>query len=227
VSDRNERLKLALDELRMQMLGAQVLFGFQFQALFQERFQEPSDAQRLASALGFGAILLTIGVLIAATAHHRLRERGEATLRMLAIVERYAAAALVTLAITLAADIYLVTVGQWGNGPAIVLTVCALACCVLFWYALGVMLRRREHTNARRIPMNSAAHYSQRFLHLGSRLVTLALLPFALGISLEIYVATWKLVSAELIAAMAATITFSMLTVLWYVVPLLYRRQPV
>jgi hypothetical protein len=143
VSDRNERLKIALDELRMQMLGAQVLFGFQFQALFQERFQDPTDSQRLASATGFGSILLTIGVLIAATAHHRLREGGAATLRMIGIAERYATAALITLAITLAADIYLVTVSHWGHRTASVLAACALGCCVIFWYGLGVMLRPR------------------------------------------------------------------------------------
>src|SRR5689334_4192420 len=142
MSDRDERLKIALDELRMQMLGAQVLFGFQFQALFQERFQEPSDPQRIASAVGFGAILLTMGVLIAATAHHRLRENGEATLRMLNIAKRYASAALVTLALTLAADMYLVTVGHWGHRTASVLTVCALGCCAIFWYGFGVVLRR-------------------------------------------------------------------------------------
>ena len=32
-------LKISLDELRMQMLGSQVLFGFQFQGLFQDNFE--------------------------------------------------------------------------------------------------------------------------------------------------------------------------------------------
>jgi hypothetical protein len=31
-------LKTSLEELRMQMLGVQVLFGFQLQGLFQETF---------------------------------------------------------------------------------------------------------------------------------------------------------------------------------------------
>jgi hypothetical protein len=144
VSDRNERLKFALDELRMQMLGAQVLFGFQFQALFQERFQEPTDWQRIASAVGFAAILLTIGVLIAATAHHRLVEHGEATPRMFELAERYASAALITVAITLAADIYLVAVGHWSQPTATVLTLCALGCCAFSWYGLSIILRRRR-----------------------------------------------------------------------------------
>jgi hypothetical protein len=33
------RLKTALDESRLLILGAQVLFGFQFEAVFQDRFR--------------------------------------------------------------------------------------------------------------------------------------------------------------------------------------------
>lgn len=68
-----------------------------------------------------------------------------------------------------------------------------------------------------------AGEDSQRFLRVGSRLVTLALLPFALGISLDIYVAAWKLASSESLAAVAAAVTFLVLTTLWYAVPLFSR----
>jgi hypothetical protein len=147
VSDPCESLKIALDELRMQMLGAQVLFGFQFHALFQESMQEPTASQRVASAIGFAAILLTIGVLIAATAHHRLRDGGEATARMLALANRYAATALITLALALGCNVYLVTVTHWGHAAALTLLFCTFACCALLWYGLGVVLRssRGEH----------------------------------------------------------------------------------
>ena len=37
------RLKTALDESRLLILGAQVLFGFQFEAVFQERFPDISE----------------------------------------------------------------------------------------------------------------------------------------------------------------------------------------
>jgi hypothetical protein len=42
------KLKTALDESRLLILGAQVLFGFQFQSVFQDRFVElaaPSPVQ--------------------------------------------------------------------------------------------------------------------------------------------------------------------------------------
>jgi hypothetical protein len=68
-----------------------------------------------------------------------------------------------------------------------------------------------------------AGEDSQRFLRLGSRLVTLALLPFAFGISLDIYVAAWKLAASAPLAAVAAAVTFLVLTALWYAVPLFSR----
>ena len=40
------RLKTALDKSRLLILGAQVLFGFQFEAVFQERFPYISDTAR-------------------------------------------------------------------------------------------------------------------------------------------------------------------------------------
>ena len=66
---------------------------------------------------------------------------------------------------------------------------------------------------------------SQRFLRLGSRLVTLALLPLALGISLDLYVAAFKLGATAALAGVTAVGTFLVLTTLWYAIPLFYRRR--
>jgi hypothetical protein len=40
------RIKISLDELRMQVLGAQVLLGFQFQSLFQPKACSNQDSSR-------------------------------------------------------------------------------------------------------------------------------------------------------------------------------------
>ena len=46
--DLADKLKMALDEGRLLILGAQVVFGCQFQMVFQERFQ---DAPRESPAV--------------------------------------------------------------------------------------------------------------------------------------------------------------------------------
>jgi hypothetical protein len=50
----DDALKVSLDELRMQMLGAQVLLGFEFQGLFQDGFAKVSLICRSVDAVGLG-----------------------------------------------------------------------------------------------------------------------------------------------------------------------------
>jgi hypothetical protein len=47
--DLDKKLKTALDESRLLILGAQVLFGFLFQAVFQDPFKEVPPASQLCS----------------------------------------------------------------------------------------------------------------------------------------------------------------------------------
>jgi hypothetical protein len=46
----SRKVKTSLDENRLLLLGAQVLFGFQFQAIFQESFGELAPSARNATA---------------------------------------------------------------------------------------------------------------------------------------------------------------------------------
>ena len=56
----DQALKTSLDELRMQMLGVQVLFGFQFQGLFQDGFEDLSALARSVYAAGLALLLLAL-----------------------------------------------------------------------------------------------------------------------------------------------------------------------
>jgi len=86
-TDRQEKpLKVALDELRMQMLGTQVLFGFLFSALFQERFIVTSPAHAIATSAGLLFVVGALAALITGRSLHRLALNGEASERM----QRYA-----------------------------------------------------------------------------------------------------------------------------------------
>jgi hypothetical protein len=71
-----DALQTSLNELRMQMLGVQVLFGFQFQGLFQEAFANVPASARVADALGLGLLVATLGLSVAIPCQHRLVESG-------------------------------------------------------------------------------------------------------------------------------------------------------
>jgi hypothetical protein len=101
-----EVLKVALDELRMQMLGAQVLFGFQLQGVFQDGFAQASQNAKWADAVALSLIVLTLGLLIAVPSQHRLVDRGNATKRVFLVATRFAEWALLPFAASIALDVF-------------------------------------------------------------------------------------------------------------------------
>jgi HAMP domain-containing protein len=135
-----EQLKVSLDELRMQMLGAQVLFGFQLQSLFQPGFAQASQPERLADALTLAAILVSFAALLAAPAQHRLVERGEASSRLIRLSKRCAEFALGTMGLALGSISYAIALHAEAAHPWIT-GLAASALALLGWFGLGVLLR--------------------------------------------------------------------------------------
>src|ERR1700747_1138303 len=94
-ADLGKKVKTALDETRLLILGAQVLFGFQFNGVFQDAFAELSPTIRLAHCTGQILMVLSIGLLIAPSMQHRIVEEGEDTARIQQVTSLFAALALV------------------------------------------------------------------------------------------------------------------------------------
>jgi Family of unknown function (DUF6328) len=131
----------AFDELRMQMLGVQVLFGFQFQGVFQERFASATYTAKVVSFVGLVCIVGTLGLLLAAPCQHRLVERGLPSHRIFRAASSFANAALVPFAIALACDFFIVTEPYWGNRAA-AFAVFWAALAFALWYGIGLALRK-------------------------------------------------------------------------------------
>jgi len=97
----SQRLKTSLDELRMQMLGVQVLFGFQFQSLSRWGSTKLRSLSASQTVCALAALLASLSVLVCAPAQHRLVEEGEASRRLWAVSEWCAEIALATMALAL------------------------------------------------------------------------------------------------------------------------------
>lgn len=67
-----DKTKTALDELRMLMLGAQILLGFQFQAPFQNAFSELSFLEQGVEVIVLCLMVVVIALLITPSARHRI-----------------------------------------------------------------------------------------------------------------------------------------------------------
>ena len=58
-----QKLKTALDETRLLILGSQVLFGFLFESAFQNGFETLSSSSRYLTGAALALMVLSIGCL--------------------------------------------------------------------------------------------------------------------------------------------------------------------
>jgi hypothetical protein len=284
----------------MQMLGVQVLFGFQFQGLFQDKFDALPPAGPMVDAAGLGLMILALGLMIAVPCQHRMVEGGETTPRIYATALWYAQLALLPLAGGIGCDVFVATSGPFGPAAGAVLCIATFAVALLGWYALGFGLRRRWSAQLQGVPMQqekTPLHtkieqmltearvilpgaqallgfqfvvmltrafdklpFAAQAVHLaaltcltltiillicpaaihriafggaddprlhsaGSLLITIALLPLAVGISCDLWVALSILFGESLVALAGAVAAFALLMVLWFLLPLFLKRH--
>jgi len=138
----NSLLKVSLDELRMQMLATQVAFGFQFQSLFQDRLDVSRAPIQVAAFVGLVFIVLTLGLMIAAPAIHRVAEGGATTERMRRLTSKTARVGLLTLSISLAATLFVAIETELGLRAAWIAAAAAALATLLVWQLWGMALRR-------------------------------------------------------------------------------------
>jgi hypothetical protein len=148
-----QTLKVSLDELRMQMLGVQVLFGFQFQGLFQDNFAALPAAGGMVDAAGLGLMVVALGLMIAVPCQHRMVDGGETTPRIYATALWYAQLALLPLAGGIGCDVFVATSAPFGSSLAAVFSIAIFVLALLGWYALGIGLRSRWSANAHGVTM--------------------------------------------------------------------------
>jgi hypothetical protein len=140
----SKQVKTALDETRLLMLGAQVLFGFQLNGVFQEEFASLSLASRYVDCAGQVLMAVAIGLLVAPSMQHRIVENGEDTIRIHCITGIFAGMALLPFAVSLGLGFYIVFDHVFGMTAALV---GGSAFCLLagaFWYGLGFILRTKS-----------------------------------------------------------------------------------
>jgi hypothetical protein len=135
------RIKTALDETRLLILGAQILFGFHLNGAFQNAFDELGAWSRALHATAFFLMAITVGLLIAPSMQHRIIERGQASRRILDVATLSAGAALVPFAISLGIDLFVVIGHRFGIGLGLAAGISFGVLALLFWF--GTAWRRR------------------------------------------------------------------------------------
>ena len=143
-SNLSAKVKTALDESRTLILGAQILLGFQFHSVFQERFDALADEDRILSAVALALMFASVATLITPSVFHRLAERGASTSRIKNITGRLAAIALLPFALTLGIDLDITLNQAFSSGwIAKVSGGLFMALAVSGWYGVGTLMKRK------------------------------------------------------------------------------------
>ena len=133
-----------LEEHRVAMPGAQVLFTFLLILPFQNRFQELTEAQE---GLYFGAFIcasIAIVLLITPTASHRIRWRQHDKEVLLRYATKTSIAALVFLAAAMTSSVYLVADFLFRLPTAFISTALIATLFAWFWFARPILRRLRD-----------------------------------------------------------------------------------
>jgi hypothetical protein len=144
--DRKERVDRELiellNEIRVALPGAQVLFAFLLTLPFTQRFGSLGSLDRDAYFAAFICTALGTSMLMAPTMHHRLRFREHDKERMLIGFNKLVLLGSVFLAAAIALSVYVVTGMLFEATWASVTGAAIAAWLVVLWYVLPLLQRR-------------------------------------------------------------------------------------
>jgi hypothetical protein len=140
-----QRLEQVMTEARIILPGVQALLGFQLFAFFSSSFERLARPEKLVHVAGLGALGLSMILLMAPAAYHRIVTEGEATEDVLAFSHWALLGAMVPLAFGLAAELYvtLTRISDTSLWPAVAAAASSLV-MLGAWFAVPLIARRRR-----------------------------------------------------------------------------------
>jgi Kef-type K+ transport system membrane component KefB len=128
-----------LQELRVVLPGVQVLLAFLLTAPFQQRFTQLPGTLRNAFFAAIACATVATALLIAPSAHHRLRWREREKERLLQMANRLAIWGTLFLAVAIVLALYVITDLLFATWLAVVTAVLAVTMFAWLWYALPLL----------------------------------------------------------------------------------------
>jgi hypothetical protein len=138
-----DKTKTALDELRMLMLGAQILLGFQFQGPFQSAFSDLGSREKAIEVIVLCIMVVVVALLIAPSARHRIVERGDATRSFDGFITRISMLTLAPFALALGLDLGVAISRGLGISIGLVAGILGGLTALGLWYG-PILLRHRN-----------------------------------------------------------------------------------
>src|SRR3977135_4538188 len=142
------RVKNALDEARMLVLGAQVLLGFQYRGFFEKAYDELSPAERALNIDARVALLAAIGALFLIASRHRIVERGRDSARFHRFTRAVMQVVLLPFALALGFDLAIAGNRIGGAATGAAGGALTLAAALALWYGPFALPGRRNAAEA-------------------------------------------------------------------------------
>jgi hypothetical protein len=140
----DRRIKTALDETRLLILGSQVLFGFLLESVFQKGFETLSRPSQYLVCAALMLMVLSIGCLIAPSMQHRIVEAGQSTLRLERATSVLAAWALLPFTASLGLGLFIVFERIFGAVTGFAVGAGSAALAGFFWFGLAWLIGERR-----------------------------------------------------------------------------------
>jgi hypothetical protein len=147
----DRRVKLALDETRLLILGVQVLLGFQFQSFFQDGFAELSSLSQWLCVAALMLLIVSVGMLIAPSMQHRLVEQGRSSARLVRSANFFAGCGLVPLTASLGLGSYVVVERHFGPAAGLAIGLALAAIAAFAWFGLEVIVGLARDDNSMQV----------------------------------------------------------------------------
>jgi hypothetical protein len=139
-----DKVKSALQENRILVLGTQVVLGLQFRVVFEKGFTQLPQVTQYLKVVSLGLMLLAFALLITPSSFHRLVEKGEDTHRLHHLVSRMLKPVLVLFAVAIGLDLFTAGEKVAGRAAGVGLGVGSVMVGMGLFYGLTEVQRRKR-----------------------------------------------------------------------------------
>jgi Family of unknown function (DUF6328) len=137
-----DMIQNALDELRMLVLGLQVLIGFGYRAVLEPQFEKLPRALQLVELASLTLLLVAFAVAITPAAVHRLVEHGEDTRQFHQFTTLCADVVLAPIAVGVSLELAVAALKSGGPRAAMIVPSVIAAVALTMWYGIEVFARK-------------------------------------------------------------------------------------
>jgi hypothetical protein len=159
------KIQHALDEARILVLGAQVLLGFAFRALFEQRFEGLPEGARLVKLGALCVLVVGFALIVLPGAYHRIAANGEDRPDVHEFATAVLGVALLPIALGLGLDVGVSVRAVLGTVAAAAAGTAATGLAAATWYGFTAARRGRRPAPAEEEVAVEEKNLSEKIRH--------------------------------------------------------------